>query len=458
MNLSLDFIIAAVQGRLLSGNSAQIKGISTDSRKITPGSLFVALKGEFFDGHDYIGQAINAGAVAAIVADQDIKTLAPNDAAIIQVDDTLAALQDLAAGYRQLFSLPVIAVTGSIGKTTTKDILADCLSSRYHTLKTLGNFNNEIGLPLTLLNLQPDHQAAVLEMGMRASEEIRRLSSLLKPTYAIITNVEAVHLETMGTLENIARAKCEVLEFIQDDGFALINGDNELLRQIAAEFSCQKYCFGFKDGNDIQIKAIINDGRGIQVRLNLFNNEEEFYLPLPLNQLAYNLAAAIGMAHLLRIDNTNLRAALQKFQPGDNRMNIIPLAEGGVLIDDSYNANPISAMAALETCQQVSAGRRKVAILGDMLELGSYEKKGHWQVGQKAAEVGVDLLVTIGSLAQYYREGALAQGMQENCIYHFTDRQAALTWLQTHVNTADVVLIKASRGMQLDKLAQDLFI
>lgn len=456
MNLQLDFIIDAVKGKLLSGTCAAINSVSTDSRRIAPGSLFVALKGEHFDGNDFLAPAIAAGASALLVSSRDINLPAECQAAVILVDDTLMALQNLAAQYRQLFSLPVIAVTGSIGKTTTKDILADCLASRFNTLKTQGNFNNEIGLPITLLNLQPAHQAAVLEMGMRAPGEIRHLASLLAPDYAIITNVEPVHLETMGSLENIARAKCEVLEFIKD-GFVLLNGDSELLLQAAGHFVCRKYLFGFLEGNDIQIKSLVNDGSGIQVRLKLFDREEDFYLPLPVSQLAYNLAAAAGMAHLLGVESDAIRTSLQNFRPGGNRMNMVQLADGGVLIDDSYNANPVSVMAALEACQQMSRGRKKIAVLGDMLELGSYEKEGHFQVGQKAAEVGIDILVTVGPLAQYYREGALGQGMQESCAHHFDSREAALAWLKANVSGADVILIKASRGMQLDKLAQDLF-
>jgi UDP-N-acetylmuramoyl-tripeptide--D-alanyl-D-alanine ligase len=456
MNLQLDFIIEAVSGRLLSGTCAGITQVSTDSRKIAPGTLFVALKGERFDGHDFLVNAIEVGASAVLVSRRDVDLPSECKAAVILVDDTLVALQKLAACYRQLFSLPVVAITGSVGKTTTKDILADCLTSRYNTLKTQGNFNNEIGLPMTLFNLQPEHQAAVLEMGMRAPGEIRHLASLLHPDYAIITNVEPVHLETMGTLENIALAKCEVLEFIKD-GFALLNGDNQYLLNAASRFACKKYLFGFMDGNDIQIKSLVNDGKGIQVRLKIFACEEDYYLPLPVSQLAYNLAAAAGMAFLLGVRSDEIRASLKDFQPGGNRLNMTNLAGGGVLIDDSYNANPVSVMAALEACQKMSRGRRKVAILGDMLELGSYEKEGHLKAGRKAAEVEIDILVTIGPLAQYYREGALAQGMRESCIHHFESREEALVWLKANVSTDNVILVKASRGMHLDKLAQELF-
>lgn len=456
MNLQLDFIIDSVKGQLLSGACSPITRVSTDSRQITPGTMFVALKGEHYDGHDFLSNAIEAGASAVLVSGREPYLPSECRTAVILVDDTLLALQNLAASYRQLFSLPVIAITGSVGKTTTKDILADCLASCFHTLKTQGNFNNEIGLPMTLFNLQPEHQAAVLEMGMRAPGEISHLASLLDPDYAIITNVEPVHLETMGTLENIARAKCEVLEFINRNGFALLNGDNELLMHTADSYDCKKYYFGYKDGNDIQIESLVNDGRGIQVKLKLFADEAEFYLPLPVNQLAFNLAAAAGMAYLLGVGSNEIKASLKDFRPGGNRMNIIPLEAGGVFIDDSYNANPVSVMAALEACQQISQGRRKVAVLGDMLELGSYEKEGHFKAGQKAAEVGIDILVTIGKLAQYYKEGAIERGMEESRTHHFDNREAALEWLKIHVSTADVVLVKASRGMHLDKLAEGL--
>jgi len=456
MNLQLDFIIDSVKGQLLSGSCSSISRVSTDSRQITPGTLFVALKGERFDGHDFLINAIGAGASAVLVSERNSRLPSEYRAAVILVDDTLLALQNLAASYRQLFSLPVIAITGSVGKTTTKDILADCLASRFRTLKTQGNFNNEIGLPMTLFDLQPEHQAAVLEMGMRAPGQIHHLASLLDPDYAIITNVEPVHLETMGTLENIARAKCEVLEFINKDGFALLNGDSELLMRTVGSYDCQKYYFGYKDGNDIQIMSLVNDGAGIQVKLKLFSDEGEYYLPLPVSQLALNLAAAAGMAYLLGVGSNEIKASLKDFQPGGNRMNIIPLEAGGVLIDDSYNANPVSVIAALEACQQISRGRIKVAVLGDMLELGSYEKEGHFKAGQKAAEVGIDILVTIGKLAQYYREGAIERGMEASRTYHFDTREAALEWLKLHVSAADVVLIKASRGMHLDKLAQAL--
>ncbi len=456
MKLGLEFVMESTQGRLLTGSkSVEISGISTDSRLIKPGELFIALQGENFDGHDYILTALDQGAAAIVISRPDCLPADGANTAVILVNDTLEALQRLAAGYRQLFTIPVVAITGSVGKTTTKDILAECLSASFKTHKTKANYNNEIGLPLTILDLETEHQAAVLELGMRAPREIQQLASLLQPSYAIISNVEAVHLETMGSLTNIAQAKCEVLEFIKEGYFALVNGDNELLLKTAKNYSCRIFTFGYQAHNDIQILSVDNDGRGINVGLRIFACRDQFYLPLPVNQLATNLASAVGMAFLMGVSRSDMKTALAAFKPGGNRMNQIPLREGGLVIDDSYNANPLSMIAALEACREIAQGRRMVAVLGDMLELGTYEKEGHIKVGQKAAEIGLDLLVTIGERAQYYREGASQQGMSSSRIFHFSSREEALTWMKEHVRPADLVLFKASRGMQLDKLVHD---
>ncbi|CFX62681.1 UDP-MurNAc-pentapeptide synthetase [Syntrophomonas zehnderi OL-4] len=456
MKLGLDFIIAGTGGQLLSGSEeVVITGVSTDSRTIMPGELFVALTGERFDGHDFIPDLVNKGVTAVLIDRPDcISSVAP-DTAVILVKDTLEALQKLAAVYRQTFALPVVAVTGSVGKTTTKDMLAACMAQSFNVLKTWGNYNNEIGLPLTLLKLNEKHQAAVIEIGMRNTGEIRHLSSLLQPAYAIITNVEAVHLETMGTLLNIARAKCEVLEFISEDGFALLNGDNQLLLTTASDFPCRIYTFGYQPHNDIQILSVENDGSQIKVDLKLFACRESFRLPLPVNQLAGNLAAAAGMAFLMGIDRKEIKAALAGFKTGDKRMNLIPLSSGGVAVDDTYNANPQSMMAALDACREMKQERRFVAVLGDMLELGDLEKEGHMQVGGHAAQMNLDLLITIGDRARYYREGAIKQGMLAGKIHHFNHQKEALKWLTENIGPADLVLFKASRGQQFDILLAD---
>jgi len=454
MKMDLDFVINSIEGNVLQrGNVAVVDGVSTDSRSVEPGQVFFALVGENNDGHDFLESAIISGAAAVVVSRSVVLTV-DQTITVIMVKDTLVALQELAAKYRQLFDIPIVAVTGSVGKTTTKDLLASCLEPVYNTLKTPGNYNNEIGLPLTLLTLNEHHQAAVLELAMRAPGEIRQLAAIVKPTYAIITNVEPVHLETLGSLENIAQAKCELLEHIQPEKFALINGDNELLKRTAQNCQAKLYYFGFSSDCDIQILGCQLIGTGMDVKLRIFEFEEDFYLPVPAPRLATNLASAVGAAYLMGVKLELIKQSLYKFQTSANRLKIVDLVGGGVLINDTYNANPVSMSAALEVCSEIANGRRKVAVLGDMLELGDFEKDGHLQVGRKAADIKLDLLVTVGERAAYIGQGALFGGMNPDQITFFGNRQQCLVWLKQNVNQGDVVLFKASRGMRLELLAQ----
>ena len=454
MRLSLKYILESVQGTLLSGNmNAWVEGISTDSRCYAPGQVFFALEGENFDGHDYVNKLIETGAAAVVVSKPD-KISSVGSTAVIVVHDTLQALQGLAADFRLRFDIPIVAVTGSVGKTTTKDMLAACLAPVYTTLKTPGNFNNEIGLPLTLLSLNAGHQAAVVELAMRASGEIARLAAILKPTHAIITNVEAVHLETMGSLENIAAAKCEVLESIAADKFVLINGDNNYLLEAAEKYPCIKYTFGYNDGCDVRIIQVVKSGSGIKVTLSLWGQNHDFRFPLPAPQLAPNLAAAVGCAFLLGVSPAIIDGGLNSYQTAENRLNIIELPEGGAVINDTYNANPVSMTAAIEVCRDVSGNRRAVATLGDMLELGHFEKEGHLLVGRRAAQLNMDLVVTLGERAAYIAQGALEAGLPPERVVHFTRRDEALEWLRKNVSRRDVVLFKGSRGMRLEEILQ----
>jgi len=453
MRLALDFVIESMNGNLLAGNnSSWAEGVSTDSRKVKPGELFFALQGDNFDGHDYISKVWEAGAAAVIVSNPN-KALATEPAgAVIQVKNTLEALQKLAGKYRQLFDIPIVAVTGSVGKTTTKDILAECLAPLFKTLKTQGNFNNEIGLPLTLMNLEREHGAAVVEMGMSTPGEIARLAEIVKPTYAIITNVEPVHLETMGSLENIALAKCEVLPYISPDKFVLINGDSELLNQTACNFIVPQFKFGYNPNCDIQVLHVETVTDGINVSIRLLGKDNIYHFPIPAKQLALNLAAAVAAAYLMGVSIEDIKKSLTNYRPSGNRLNITDLPAGGLVINDTYNANPVSMMAALEVCKDLSAGRRAIAVLGDMLELGDYEVEGHMQVGEKAAELKLDMLVTIGERAAYIGQGAILDGMPTDKVIHFNNQEESLPWLKTWVGHQEVVLFKGSRGMELEKL------
>lgn len=454
--LTLDFIIQSCDGEKLGTSNPIINKIVTDSREaMNNNTLFIALKGEKHDGHKFVQDAFNKGACAAIVSDKnalDINNL--NGKSIIVVDDTLTALQNIAKSYRQQFNIPIVAITGSVGKTTTKEILSCLLNGTFNTLYTEGNFNNDIGLPLTIFRMENSHEAAVVEMAMRARGEISRLADIARPSCAIITNVEPVHLETLGSLENIARAKCEVLETLTNKEFALINGDNDLLVEIANTYPCKKYTFGYNQVCDCKIVEVSTDNTGINIKADIFEENVELFFPVPAPKLAINVVAAAAVAFLLGVDLKDIVKRIEGYKPAGSRLKMINLPEGGLIIDDTYNANPVSMQAALETANKLKGSRRFVAVLGDMYELGNYERKGHYKVGALAAQNEVDLLLTVGSLAYHIAEGAINAGMDNNNVYHFNDKTECLYYLQHNLKGTDVVLFKASRGMRLETLIE----
>lgn len=459
MQVSLDFVCRSINGQIIAGNDRHIiNGVTTDSRRVTAESLFIALCGEKFDGHDFVTAALVQGARAAVVSRViDIRPGSGEDKTLILVDDTLQALQALASSYRRCFAIPVIAVTGSVGKTTIKDLAALFLSSTWKTLKTEGNYNNDIGLPLTLLQLDESYQAAVVEMGMGALGEIQRLAAIAQPQFALISNVEPVHLETLGNIENIARAKCEVLAEIPEDGFALINGDYKLLVETAREYSCRKYTFGYNSDCDFQVINCQVSNSGMEIKMRWQNQLETLLFPLPAQRLALNIVAAAAMALLLGIDMESIKSSLLDYKPSGNRLNIINLESGGAVINDTYNANPVSMAAAMETGHELAAAGKYLAVLGDMFELGNLETEAHLKVGQIAYASGVDLLVTVGNLAQHIAQGALEAGMNPEQVHHFLTKAEALEYLQNRIDNQWILLFKASRGMQLETMVDELF-
>ncbi len=458
MNLSLATICQHINGKLLTGSlELNINSIETDSRKLSAGSLFFALEGENFDGHDYVTQAFRAGALAAVISmNIDMPPSEYPDRALILVEDTLQALQDLARYYRQLFNIPVIAVSGSVGKTTTKDLIYSCLSTRLRTMKTEANFNNDIGLPLTIFRLERGYQAAVLEMAMRGKGEILRLADIARPTCSIITNVEGVHLETLGSVENIAEAKCEILAFLEEQHFALVNGDNEILLKAASNYPCRLYTFGFNENCDFKIDKITSDSQGMYIDMHLKGNPVQFHFPIPSERLAANIAACVGVAFVMGIDLESIQLGLETYKPSGNRLNITRFAEGGALINDTYNANPLSMASALETGRQIAGDGKLLAVLGDMFELGVHEVEGHLQVGRKASELNLDILVAVGNLARHIAEGALAAGMAPEKVRYFADKSKSLKFIQQTFDKKDTIIFKASRGMQMETLADEL--
>jgi len=446
MDRSLSEIANAVGGRVSAGDGLfMIKGVVTDSRKVTSGSLFFALKGEHHDGHDFASQVFFRGGAA--VVSRPIE-----GGPTIEVNDCLEALQKLAAYHRNQYDIPVIAVTGSVGKTTTKDLLAACLEGSRKTLKTPGNYNTEIGLPLTLLGLEAEHQACVVELAMRAEGEISLLSRIAQPTGCIIVNVAPVHLETMGTLENIVRAKCEVLDYTSD--FAVINGDLPELSE--ARFPRgELYRFGFGYDCDWRVITCSYHPPVTKFELDITKRNIVLSLPFPATHLSGSVAAAVGTAMLLGVSPQDIAERLLHFQPSAGRLNLKQSVNGTAIIDDSYNANPLSMKAALRVLNDWAGSRRKIAVLGDMFELGSEEIEGHRSVGREAAAIGPDILLAIGQRARYLVESARESGFS-GVLAHFNNKADAINFLGNEVRPGDVVLVKASRGMHLEEVVETL--
>ncbi|HYF82038.1 MAG TPA: UDP-N-acetylmuramoyl-tripeptide--D-alanyl-D-alanine ligase [Clostridia bacterium] len=448
-DLSIGEITASAQGTLVnSDRDFLVNGVSIDSRRINPGNMFIALKGESFDGHDFISTAIENG--AAVVVTQ--KPLNECSIPYILVGDTLKALQDIARYYRGKFQIPFVAVTGSSGKTTTKDMIASVLSQKFNVLKTEGNFNNAIGLPLTLLKLQYDHEIAILEMGMNSPGEISLLSDIVRQDIAVISNVGNAHIEKLGSRENILKAKLEVFDYFDSSSTAVINGDNDML----SDFSSEKYRvirYGLEKSNDLYAFGIKEKGEdGIDFEVNKGGASESFTVLLPGMHNVYNALSAIAVARLFDMKGSDIRKGLLSFKPSKMRMDIINTSNGVKIINDAYNANPESMKAAINVLQSLKAGGKSVCITGDMLELGDASEGEHYNIGAYAAEIGVDIIVAIGNFSDAVKKGAEDSGMSKNNLYAFLVKDEAASTLDKIIRPGDVVLVKGSRVMKMENI------
>lgn len=440
-------ICAAVGGTLLQGESdALITGVTTDSRAVSAGQLFIPLTGERFDGHAYIDVALTAGAAGCLTA-RTPETLLPGKA-YVQVADTRLALAALAAWYRSRFDLPVVQITGSAGKTTTKEMVAAVLSQRYDTLKTQANFNNDIGTPLTLLGLAPHHQAAVIETGMNHFGEIRYLGAMVRPDIAVITNVGDAHIENLGnTRQGILQAKCEIFEHLSPDGIAVLNGDDPLLNTVALPQTILR-C-GRGEGCDVRVTDV--DDRGIegvactvttaQVSYRLHTDSPGAYMIYPMA-----MAAAIGEA--LGLTGEEITAGVAAYVPTGSRMHLIRLPEGRLLIDDCYNANPQAMAEALKLLAAASF-RRRAAVLGDMGELGELTTSAHRAIGALTGELGLDTVIAIGEKARDI--AAAAPGAQ-----WYPSVSDAMPAVRAAFTDGTAMLVKASHAMHFENIVKEL--
>lgn len=445
-------IAAALQGRLKhSSVEPDITGVSIDSRSIKPGDMFIALRGENFDGHDFIASAVEKGA-GLVITEKEPEQEVP----YILVGDSLKALQDIAGYYRRKFNIPFVAITGSSGKTTTKDMVASVLSQKYEVLKTEGNLNNAIGLPLMLLRLERRHQIAVLEMGMNSPGEIELLSNIVRQDISVISNVGIAHIEKLGSRENILKAKLEIFTYFGEGNIAVINGDNDMLAGLQSDrYKIVRY--GLEPENDIQAIHINEKGEsGIDFTVAMDGSSEVFNVPLPGIHNVYNALSAITVARLFDLEAESIRRGLTGFKPSKNRMEIITTADGLKIINDVYNANPESMRAAINVLKGYKAEGRRAFIAGDMLELGGISDKEHYEIGAYAASNGIDIIASIGNHSGDIVKGAEALGVDRKNLYAFPDKETAAPQLKQMLRPGDVLLVKGSRAMKLEYIVDYL--
>ncbi len=454
LTLKISEILKATGGQLIAGSTETVvEGISTDSRKIGKGCLFIPLIGEKFNGHDYIGKALEEGA-EAILTQQD-GTCAENKC-FIRVGDTAKALRDIAAYYRRKFSIPVIGITGSVGKTSTKDMIACAVGSRLRVLKTEGNLNNEIGVPLTVFNLDNSHEAAVLEMGMSGAGEISRLTAIIKPDVAVITNIGMSHIEKLGSRQNILKAKLEILEALNPDGLVILNGDDALLAGMKDLLKFRTVFYGMDEGADYRACNINSHGEsGTYFDITLGGREYNVHIPVPGVHNVYNALAAVAVGCELGIPMEDIIGGIAGFSSSKMRMDIISF-NGMKIINDVYNASPNSMEAGLNVLSEIGRKNRKAAVLGDMLELGEWAEKAHFDVGKYAASAGIEHIVAVGANARFIADGALSVGHPEDQVKYFQNNSEALEYLQKNLAQGDIVLVKGSRGMKMEEIVKGL--
>ncbi|MDN3019889.1 UDP-N-acetylmuramoyl-tripeptide--D-alanyl-D-alanine ligase [Paenibacillus sp. BSR1-1] len=445
--------MVSAKNDITSFAKTMISGVSIDSRKIGAGNLFVPFKGEHADGHKYVEDAIRKGAAAALWQ-SDVPN-PPAHLPILIVEDCLEALQELARKYRRELAVKVVGITGSNGKTTTKDMTAGILSTQYKVQKTEGNYNNHIGLPLTVLGLDEDTEIAVLEMGMSGRGEIEFLTKLACPDAVVITNIGESHLLDLGSREGIAEAKLEILQGLQDGGIAVLHGDEPLLMERIQQYkgNIQVQTFGRTDENDFYPTEIIQMEQGNRFTINAAN--EWFELPVLGTHNILNALASMMIARYFSVPFEKINEGLKGIKLTNMRMELVEGSHGEKIINDAYNASPTSMLAAIELVANLQGYERKVLVLGDMLELGPEEEQYHYQIGERLSSEKIDFLFTFGNLGRYIAKGA-SQKLGEDRVFAFTEKRELLQELEQYVNEKTLVLVKASRGMRLEEIVTAL--
>lgn len=433
-----------------NGNE-NIACINTDTREVNAESVFVALKGERFDGHEFIPLAFQNGAMVVIA-----ERLVPNldCEKVIIVEDTVSAYQKIATYYREKFSIPVVAVTGSNGKTSTKDMIYDCLQPCFNTLKNYANFNNEIGVPKTLLLLKPEHQVAVIEMGMRGLGQIEELTKIAKPSIAVITNVGLTHIELLGNIDNIASAKAEIFKYFKNDDIVVLNYDNEYTLNMRPSSRC--VYFGMSELADIVATNISYGDLGTEFlcRDKIRNNQYLVHIPLVGEHNVYNALAALAVASLLETELEKTLLGLSKTKLSEMRQTTEIYKENILVINDAYNAAPVSMKMSLNSLRDISKTRRSIAVLGDMLELGKISMESHKKLAKDCKTACVDIVLLYGQETKYTLEESVKIGV--NAV-HFENKKSLASYLKKIMKKHDIVLFKGSRGMGMEEIITEVF-
>lgn len=451
--LPLNTLLSAVGGEAIGFGRGQvmIERITTDSRSVAPGDLFWALRGERLDGHDFIDQALRSGAAGAVVTRAWREQHRRTASRCIVVDDTLQALWNLAAWHRSRTDALVVGVTGSVGKTTTRQMLHGVLAAKHRGVQSPYNFNNRFGVPLSLLELSPEDEFAVLEAGASHVGEIGQLAQLMQPEVGVITAIAPAHLEGFGSLEDICRAKGELLEALPSTGFAVLNGDDPLVRRLGRRASCRVILVGESIHNDLVASRVRVNDRRLRFRV----GDAEFQVPAVGRHHLTAALLSLAVAREIDLSDAEIAAGLRDFQPAPGRCQKLAIGPWTV-IDDTYNANPGSVLAACAALRDWESGRQKILVLGDMLELGPHARTFHEQIGEVAAELQFDRVIAVGSQAAAVAGTAKQHGMDAGCLGACGDLDTALLLLDLWLEPGDVVLVKGSRGMRMERVIDHL--
>jgi len=462
--LSASEVEEATTGTLVNGSGeTSIDGIALDTRTLNPGDLFIPIKGENFDGHDFLSQALVRGACGFLSDHWDDRLKQSlggkfnNSKVAIVVENTLRALQAIAKHIRKKLDVQVVGITGSTGKTCSKDMIANVLSQGRAVVSTEKNYNNEIGVPLTVLRANQNTEVLVIEMAMRGIGQIEELAEIAQPTIGLITNVGKTHFEFLGSEERIAKAKSELIEAVPSDGVIILNADDKWTGKLIDLARAPIVTYGISQDSDVRAEDIRVNAQGWpSFRIVSEKSEVSVSLPFPGRHNVYNALAAYAVASTMHLSKSGIKRGLETCVLAEMRMQIFSTPDGITVLNDAYNANPTSMKAALITLRDLAGRKRKLAVLGDMLELGTLSEMAHFKIGELVSDLRIDLIITVGAKSKRIADGALSKGMNSSSVFPCSTTKEASAVLAEKMRPGDAVLIKASRGMELEQVVNVL--